>query len=419
MTYKKLIAALFLCAAITANGNANPSWTMGLVADTAALENAYVKVYQNTSVFGAAHTEGIGSRVIVALNNVSIKSSKGDVRLERGQVAVFLANESYSKPVGEFFEVGFKLNHPPPKGPERWLEPTKNTIVYENEEFRIFEERLAGGDERPLHTHNQRVVVRLNEVQLTDPRIHRVPPPGTGIQVPNTVRFAEAMEHAVLNTSKIPLFNIIIEFQVPHSTQQSLFSDDFTRGTGQWIAEFENPLGSSVSAQNGVMDLQASAGATVWFKNKLSGNLTISYSVVVVDSGGTTDRVSDLNVFWMALDSSGNSPFGRNGKFSSYDNLRLYYAGIGGNENKTTRFRKYDPVKGKPVLQEFLDKKHLLEGNKSYSVRITVQNGRTTLFVNDTLFFDYADKQPLTEGYFAFRTTRSHQRISNFEVQQQ
>ena len=167
------------------------------------------------------------------------------------------------------------------------------------------------------------------------------------------------------------------------------------------------------------MDLRSSAGATVWFKNKLSANLTISYSVAVIDSGGRTDRISDLNVFWMALDSAGKSPFGRNGKFPSYDNLRLYYAGIGGNENTTTRFRKYDPAKGKPVLQEFLDKKHLLEGNKSYSIRITVQNGRTTLFVNDTLFFDCADKQPLTEGYFAFRTTRSHQRISNFKVQQQ
>jgi rhamnogalacturonan endolyase len=140
--------------------------------------------------------------------------------------------------------------------------------------------------------------------------------------------------------------------------------------------------------------------------------------VVVVDSGGATDRVSDLNIFWMALDSAGKAPSGRNGKFPSYDGLRLYYAGIGGNENTTTRFRKYDPAKGKPVIQEYLDKNHLLEGNKSYSIRITVQNGRTTLHVNGTRFFDYADKHPLTKGYFAFRTTRSHQRITNFRVEQ-
>jgi hypothetical protein len=88
--------------------------------------------------------------------------------------------------------------------------------VYEDEQIRVFEERLDGGDERPLHSHAQRVVVRLNEVQLTDPRFPKSERPGAGIQVPNTVRFAEPMVHVVKNLSKIPLFNIVLEFKIPH-----------------------------------------------------------------------------------------------------------------------------------------------------------------------------------------------------------
>jgi hypothetical protein len=88
--------------------------------------------------------------------------------------------------------------------------------VYEDEQFRVFEERLAPGDTRELHSHAQRVVVRLNNVQLTDPRFKPNGSPGGGIQVPNTVKFAEPMVHVVKNLSKdTPLFNIVIEFKLP------------------------------------------------------------------------------------------------------------------------------------------------------------------------------------------------------------
>ncbi len=94
------------------------------------------------------------------------------------------------------------------------MEPPKNAIVYEDEIFRVFEERLAPGDTRELHSHAQRVVVRLNKVQLTDPRFYPDGVDGQGIQIPNTVRFAEPMVHVVKNLSKdTPLSNIIIEFK--------------------------------------------------------------------------------------------------------------------------------------------------------------------------------------------------------------
>jgi hypothetical protein len=181
--------------------------------DSVALENDFVKVMRQSTVGFSNENTTFGTRIIVALTDTKIHSKKTNKTLKRGEIAVFQQNEKYKISKGDFFEVNIKKNHPAPKGPDEWLEPQKNTIVYEDNEFRIFEERLEGGDTRELHSHAQRVVVRLNEVQLTDPRFKPNGTPGGGIQVPNTVRFAEPMVHVVKNLSKIPLFNIIIEFK--------------------------------------------------------------------------------------------------------------------------------------------------------------------------------------------------------------
>jgi hypothetical protein len=185
-------------------------------ADSIALENEYVKVMRNSAACTAASTPNFGTRIIVALAETRIESSKGNISLKRGEIAVFHADESYNRPSGEYFEVAFKLNHPPLKKPEEWIEPTKNTIVYEDDLFRVFEERLEPGDTRELHSHAQRVVVRLNQVKLTDPRNKPNGSSGSGgVQVPNTVKFAEPIVHAVKNLSKdTPLFNIVIEFKI-------------------------------------------------------------------------------------------------------------------------------------------------------------------------------------------------------------
>ena len=183
-----------------------------IVKDSIVVDNGYVTVIQNST---AAPKTEIGKRVIVALTKLSIQSSKGLLSLDRGGVAVFQEQDSYQPPSGEYFEVNFKKDHPPLKEPEEWIEPEKNTMVYEDDQFRVFEERLPPGGERALHSHAQRVVVRLNEVQLTDPRFHPNGTPGGGIQVPNTARFAEPMVHVVRNLSPIPLFNVVIEFKLP------------------------------------------------------------------------------------------------------------------------------------------------------------------------------------------------------------
>jgi hypothetical protein len=216
----------------------------------------------------------------------------------------------------------------------------------------------------------------------------------------------------------ICLFSILNVFsEVKPMKQRLIYSDDFKNGISNWIAEFENPETSSMKIVNGKLDVSSSVGATVWFKSKLSDNLLITYDETIIDAGGPNDRVSDMNVFWMASDPSNQTGMiKRDGKFSSYDNLNLYYAGIGGHYNKYTRFRKYTNDGNKPILQEYTDLRHLLVGNKKYTIKIIVKKGLVQYYLNDELFWDLKDNNPYKEGYFGFRTTISHQQFENFKV---
>lgn len=189
---------------------------LGANIDSIVFDNPYLQVSQNRTFHAIPNAENIGTRIIAALDKTIVYSNNGNKVLERGEVAVFLEKVTYDIKTGSFFEIAFKKNHPPLTRPESWVEPLKNKVVYEDEEFRIFEERLDAGDTRELHSHAQRLVVRLNEVQLTDPRFNKEVKAGTGIQVPNTVKFAEPILHAVKNLSKIPLFNLVIEFKITH-----------------------------------------------------------------------------------------------------------------------------------------------------------------------------------------------------------
>lgn len=193
--------------------------TMALPPESDTLDNAYARVLHNTVACGAAHTAGFGTRLIVGLSDVLVVSQGDSVSLGRGGVAVFPAERSYAVLSGDFFEVAIRNPHPRIKGPDEWVEPRGNIVVYEDAELRVFEERLGPGEDRALHSHAERIVVRLNEVQLTDPRFRPEGSPGKGIQVPNTVKFADPIVHVVRNLSTIPLFNIVIEFKVQPDTQ--------------------------------------------------------------------------------------------------------------------------------------------------------------------------------------------------------
>ena len=75
--------------------------------DSISIDNAYFLVTKNGTNCSKSFTENYGSRVIVALDNVKIKSSKGTFNLKRGEIAVFLESESSSK---SFMEYGLTIS---------------------------------------------------------------------------------------------------------------------------------------------------------------------------------------------------------------------------------------------------------------------------------------------------------------------
>ena len=199
-------------------------------------------------------------------------------------------------------------------------------------------------------------------------------------------------------------------------SEKIIYNEKFNSDFSNWKVEFEKPDSSSIQIVEGKLDISTCRGATVWFKPKLKDNIMIIYDVIVVEKGGKNDRVSDMNAFWMASDPANTNEIIRDGKFSSYDNLNLYYAGVGGHNNNFTRFRKYSSDGNKPVLQEYSDADHLLKGNTEYQVKIIVHNGLIRYFIDDELFWELKDEKAYTEGFFGFRTTYSHQQFDNFVV---
>ena len=195
-----------------------------------------------------------------------------------------------------------------------------------------------------------------------------------------------------------------------------LYKDNFERLKNHWIIETPKHPNSRVFVSDSKLVIDVAAGATIWFDKKLSGNYLVSYKRTVVMKNEVNDRLSDLNQFWMASDPKNQDLFRRTGVFEEYDSLRLYYVGMGGNTNNTTRLRKYLGDGSKPLLKEYTDKEHLLLANKQYHITLIVRNGLSELFVDGKKFFSYQDTQPLTEGYFGFRTTASRQEIEDFKI---
>jgi hypothetical protein len=200
-----------------------------------------------------------------------------------------------------------------------------------------------------------------------------------------------------------------------------LFRDDFTRGLGDWLVEAERP--SRVTATGGVLDIDAPAGISVWFRPALNGPVAIDYTVTAIKAGGTNDQVSDINAFWMARDT--RAPDGnvlaveRSGAFADYDRLQTYYAGIGGNRNTSSRFRRYVGRDGeRPLLpQHDLNAPDtLIEANRPYAIRLIADGSHIALLRDGAPMFELEDPDPYTSGHFALRTTWSHLQVRDFAV---
>jgi hypothetical protein len=194
--------------------------------------------------------------------------------------------------------------------------------------------------------------------------------------------------------------------------------DDFADGLAQWSVE-QMP-GGTVTVRDSALVIDDAAGCTVWFREKLTAPVEISYDVTVVARGGPHDRVSDVNCFWMAREPQSDAarPAGRSGKFSDYDSLLTYYVGLGGNTNTTTRFRRYDGTAARPLLPEhdLSAKKFLLEANRTYHLRLIARDGVAEYWRDGERIFSFRDPAPLASGWFALRTVQSHLEIRHFRV---
>ncbi|KQV82443.1 hypothetical protein ASD15_10460 [Massilia sp. Root351] len=196
-----------------------------------------------------------------------------------------------------------------------------------------------------------------------------------------------------------------------------LYADGFDGGLSQWVPEYRAAAGSSIAARQGKLTVDVAGDATVWFKPSLSGDVQISYRRKMLMAGGANDRLSDLNQFWMASDPRNANLFTRDGTFAQYDALSLYYMGMGGNSNTTTRFRKYDGKGQRVLLGDLADSDYLLLPNREYQIEIAVYRGCTRILVDGEAYFTYRDPEPLRSGHFGFRTTHSRQEITDFKVQ--
>ncbi|MCM1312685.1 MAG: DUF6250 domain-containing protein [Bacteroides sp.] len=194
-------------------------------------------------------------------------------------------------------------------------------------------------------------------------------------------------------------------------------------------------------------EILAPKGLTLWYKEKMTGNVVIEYDACIINRQYASDanmaqtvsenignvescdyeRTSDLNCFWMATDPGASDIWKRmkkrNGIFLNCYELQLYYVGFGGNYNSTTRFRRYDgdergvtDAAFRPgIIREYTDDKHLLRPNHWYHIRLESIDGRVRYFIDGECLVDYPDLSPLKSGWFGFRTTLAHAKICNFK----
>ena len=176
------------------------------------------------------------------------------------------------------------------------------------------------------------------------------------------------------------------------------------------------------------LELIVPDGLTMWYQQRLAGNYEVSYRTCMVMQGGNYDRLSDLNCFWAANDPKYPDDLftrsqWRDGIFKNYNTLNLFYVGYGGNDNSTTRFRRYRGEyygvaddKVKPLLKEYTDASHLLVPNQWYQIRIKVEKGITTYSVNGEELFRYVLTGGEGDGHFGLRLLQNHVLFTDFKV---
>ena len=171
------------------------------------VENDFVRVFKNSAPCAAA-AAACGERVVVALGSVEINGQK----MERGDIRVFKAGESYSPPKsGNFLEVVIKSTHPKvmSAGPGT-PPPPGNKILFDGKDFTVFAEVMQPGEYSAPHSHNVRLAIFLNNTkveQWTDGKDE------TRELLPDVVTWRPAVVHASKDVGTVPIRNILIEFK--------------------------------------------------------------------------------------------------------------------------------------------------------------------------------------------------------------
>lgn len=200
-----------------------------------------------------------------------------------------------------------------------------------------------------------------------------------------------------------------------------LHEEDFSTGLSRWSVEAERP--ARVRASRGRLDVDAPAGVTLWFRARLEGPVAIELAITAVQEGGPNDSVSDANFFWMATDPA--APAGsvlerpRSGRFGDYDTLLTYYAGLGGNRNTTSRFRRYVGRRDeRPLLSrhDLSAASELLVPNREMQIRLVAAGERIALIRDGRVVFQLDDPAPYRRGHFGLRTTQSHLRVRRMRI---
>lgn len=185
-----------------------------------------------------------------------------------------------------------------------------------------------------------------------------------------------------------------------------------------WVTELEKP--GEVTIRDDMMEIDVPAGATVWFKRRITGPVKIRYQALVVSAGGPNDRVSDLNCFWLARDVRDLDNLlqvTRHGAFTEYDQLQCYYVGLGANGNSTTRFRRYvGQYANRPLLPEHDLKEPLIVPNVWHTVELQAEGSTIRYLYDGKVIFDYQDPEPYTSGWFGLRTVANHLKIRQFQI---
>lgn len=204
---------------------------------------------------------------------------------------------------------------------------------------------------------------------------------------------------------------------------------DLPVGPDNWLAEDES--GEMVMEAHGdTLDIVSPKGLTFWYERLFSGEYEISYRTCMPMDGCGHDRLSDMNCFWAATDPQHKDDISaraveRNGVFPRYNMLDLFYVGYGGNENTTTRFRRYYGSKYgqpdntvKPLIKEYTDSAHLLIPGKWYSVRIAVTSDSTSFHIDGEKLFEAPLHGYAGDGHFALRLLDNHVRLTGLSVKQ-